>query len=61
MKIIFLLLSVIISGFGIYLVYFYDVPDTKETINFFTGWFLVITGIASLLVNMFWNKSGSKE
>jgi len=40
--------------------FFYDVPDVQANINFFTSWFLVIVGVASLLVNLFW-KSKRKE
>jgi vacuolar-type H+-ATPase subunit I/STV1 len=47
--------SVILLGIGIYLKFFYDVPDTDQAVNFFTGWFFIIIGIASLLINIFWS------
>lgn len=54
MKPIFLFISLAVIGFGLYLNLFYDVPDSEEKINFFTSWFLVIIGVSSLLVNLFW-------
>jgi vacuolar-type H+-ATPase subunit I/STV1 len=56
MKNLSIILSVILLFTGIYLVFFYDVPDADGTLNFFTGWFLVITGVASALVNIFWSE-----
>ncbi len=64
MRQIFLFVSLGVLGFGLYLRFFYDVPDAQITINFFTGWFLIIVGIASLLMNLFWTKpkkSNDKE
>lgn len=55
MKQIFFFISLAVLGFGIYLKFFYDVPDAKETINFFTGGLFIIIGIASLLINLFWS------
>ena len=56
-KQIFIFISLAIIGLGFYLAMFYDVPDAETTINFFTSWFLVIVGAASLLINLFWGKS----
>jgi hypothetical protein len=53
---IFIFISLAIIGFGLYLNFFYDVPDVQTTINFFTSWFLIIVGISSLLINLFWGK-----
>ncbi len=51
----FLFVSLVIIGIGLYLKFFYDVPDAKETINFFTSWFFIIVGTSSLLINLFWS------
>ena len=55
MRRIFLLISLALLGFGGYLKFFYDVPDAEEKVNFFTSWFFVIIGAASLLMNLFWS------
>ncbi len=55
MRQVFLFISFAITGLGIYLKLFYDVPDSQETINFFTSWFFIIVGISSLLINLSWN------
>ncbi len=55
MKQIFLFVSLAIIGFGLYLKFFYDVPDEQITINFFVSWFLIIVGTSSLLTNLFWS------
>ncbi len=55
MKQIFVFLSLLVVGVGAYLKVFYDVPDNQEQINFFVSWFLIIVGISSLLINLFWN------
>ncbi len=55
MRQIFLFVSLAIIGFGLYLKFFYDTPDAQMTINFFVGWFLVIVGTSSLLINLFWS------
>jgi len=60
MKHTFIFISLGIIGIGFYFMFFYDVPDVQANINFFTSWFLVIVGVASLLVNLFW-KSKRKE
>ena len=57
MKQIFLFISLGVIGIGAYLKFFYDVPDSQEAINFFVSWFLIIVGIASLLINLFWTTS----
>ena len=56
-KQIFIFISLAIIGLGLYLALFYDVPDAETTINFFTSWFLVIVGVSSLLINLFWGRS----
>lgn len=61
MKQIFLFVSIFLVGVGFYLKYFYDVPDAQETINFFVNWFLMIVGIASLLINVFWKDSSKSS
>jgi len=65
MRQVFLFVSLAIIGIGLYLKFFYDVPDSQETINFFTSWFFIIIGVSSLLVNFFWdspkNKNSHKE
>ena len=54
MKQVFLFLSLVVISVGAYLKFFYDVPDSQEQINFFVSWFLIIVGISSLLINLFW-------
>jgi len=54
MRSLFLFLSLALLGIGLYFKYLYDVPDAQETINFFTGWFFIIVGVGSLLMNLFW-------
>lgn len=54
MKQIFLFVSLAVLGFGVYLKYFYDVPDSQIQTNAFVGWFLIIVGGASILANLFW-------
>lgn len=61
MKNIFYFISLALLGFGLYLKYFYDVPDVQETVNFFTSWFFIIIGIASFLINIFWSPSGNTK
>ena len=65
MRQVFLFVSLAIIGIGLYLKFFYDVPDVQETINFFTSWFFIIVGTSSLLINLFWgspkNKSSHNE
>jgi hypothetical protein len=53
-KQVFLFLSLVVISVGAYLKFFYDVPDSQEQINFFVSWFLIIVGISSLLINLFW-------
>lgn len=55
MRQIFLFISLAIIGAGLYLKFFYDVPDSQATINFFASWFFIITGVSSLLMNIFWS------
>ncbi len=61
MRQIFLFISLAVLGFGLYLKFFYDVPDSQMQINFFASWFLIIVGIASLLMNLFWNNSKKRR
>ena len=64
MKQIFIFVSLIVLGCGFYLAFFYDVPDDQETTNFFVSGFLIIIGISSLLINLFWDspkKARNKE
>ncbi len=56
MRQIFLFISLAVLGSGLYLNFFYDVPDSQIYINFFVSWFLVIVGSASILINLFWSK-----
>jgi len=55
MRQIFLFVSLAVIGFGLYLKFFYDTPDEQIIINFFVSGFLIIVGISSLLVNLFWS------
>jgi len=48
-----MLISILILSTGLYLKYFYDVPDEQIAINFFTSWFLIIIGTAGVLMNIF--------
>jgi len=65
MRQVSLFVSLAIIGIGLYLKFFYDVPDAQETINFFTSWFFIIVGTSSLLINLFWgspkNKNSNKQ
>jgi len=61
MKQVFLFISLVIVGAGIYLKFFYDVPDNQEAINFFVSWFLIIIGISSMLINLFWKTRKSRR
>ena len=54
MKQVFFFISLAVLGFGLYLKLFYDVPDAQTDINFFVSWFLIIVGVASMLINLFW-------
>ena len=60
MRRVFFFISLALLGSGIYLKFFYDVPDAQETANFFTSWFCIIIGIASLLINISWSSPGGK-
>jgi len=55
MRQIFLFISLVVIGIGLFLKFFYDVPDAQETINFFTSWFFIIIGLSSLLINLVWD------
>jgi hypothetical protein len=55
MRQIFLFVSLAVLGFGLYLKYFYDVPDSQIQINFFVSGFLIVVGAASMLMNLFWS------
>ncbi len=57
MRQIFFFISLAVLGFGLYLKFFYDVPDSQEAINFFVSGFLIIIGLSSMLINLFWGKT----
>ncbi len=61
MKNIFYFISLTLLGFGLYLKYFYDVPDVQETVNFFSSWFFIIIGVASFLINIFWSQPSDNK
>lgn len=61
MRQIFLFISLAVLGFGLYLKFFYDVPDSQTQINFFVSGFLIIAAIASLLMNLFWSNPKKKR
>ncbi len=61
MKQIFLFVSLAVLGFGLYLKFFYDTPDSQIQINFFVSWFLIIVAIASLLMNLFWSNPKKRK
>jgi hypothetical protein len=64
MKQIFLFISLAVLVAGLYMKFFYDVPDSQENINFFVSWFLIIVSVSSFLINIFWqtpSKSNHKS
>ena len=61
MKQIFLFVSLAVLGFGMYLKFFYDTPDSQIQINFFVSWFLMIVAVASLLMNLFWSSPKKRK
>jgi len=61
MKQVILFISLAIVGVGIYLKFFFDVPDNQEVINFLVSWFLIIIGISSILINVFWKTHKSRN
>lgn len=61
MRQIAVFISLGLIAFGLYLKFFYDVPDTQETVNFFTSWFFIIAGASSLLINIFWSPPGKTK
>lgn len=61
MRQIFLFVSLAVLGFGLYLKFLYDVPDSQISINFFTSWFLIIVGAASMLMNLFWSSPKKRK
>jgi dipeptide/tripeptide permease len=61
MKQIFLFISLAVLAVGLYLKFFYDVPDAQEQINFFVSWFFIIIGLGSLLANLFWGTGRSNR
>jgi hypothetical protein len=61
MRQIFLFISLAVLGFGLYLKFFYDVPDSQIQINFFVSWFLIIVAAASLLMNLFWSNPKKRK
>ena len=60
MRQIFLFISLVVIGFGLYLLFFTDVPDSQEQTNLFTSWFLIIIGVSSTLINLFWSNAKKK-
>jgi hypothetical protein len=65
MRQIFLLVSFVITATGLYLKFLYDVPDVQETINFFVSGALIILGVSSFFINLFWDtpkgRSGRRD
>jgi hypothetical protein len=61
MRQIFFFISLAVLGFGLYLKFFYDVPDSQEAINFFVSGFLIIVGLSSMLINLFWGKAKNSK
>jgi hypothetical protein len=57
MKTVLFFLALLLLGLGVYLKFFYDVPDNQAAVNLFTSWFLIIIGVAGLLINLFWSSS----
>jgi hypothetical protein len=57
MRQIFIFISLAVIGAGIYMNFFYDVSDNQIAINFFVSGFLIIIGISSLLMNIFWSNT----
>ncbi|MDD5673977.1 MAG: hypothetical protein PHC61_07440 [Chitinivibrionales bacterium] len=56
-----LFISMAVIGGGLYLKFFYDVPDSQTQINFFVSWFFIILGVGGVLVDIFWEKSVDHE
>jgi hypothetical protein len=61
MRYVSFFLSLFVLGVGAYLKFIYDVPDSQESINFFTSWFLIIIGVSTILINLFWKVPRRKE
>jgi hypothetical protein len=61
MRQIFLFISMVVIGGGLYLKFIYDVPDSQAQINFFVSWFVIVIGVGSLLVNIFWKNARDKN
>ena len=61
MRQVFFFIALALVGFGLFLKLFYDVPDTQETVNFFTSWFFIIVGGAAALIVLFWSKRRKPE
>jgi len=49
-------LSAVILVGGLYLQFLYDVPDAQEVTNTWVSWFLIILGIAGLIVSLVWKQ-----
>lgn len=49
--------SLAVCGLGLYLKFFYDVPDSQMRVNLFVSWFLIVIGVSSLLMNLFWSSA----
>jgi len=61
MRYVSLFLSLFVLGVGVYLKFLYDVPDNQESINFFASRFLIIVGVSTLLINLFWKVPRRRE
>lgn len=57
MRQILLIIALLFIGIGVYLKFFYDVPDSQEMINLFTSGFFMIIGISGVLINLFWSNT----
>lgn len=57
MKQILYFISLAVLLFGLYLKFIYDVPDSEEKTNYFVSGFLIIMGISTLLINLFWDNT----
>jgi hypothetical protein len=56
MRQIFFFITLAILVFGLYLKFFYDVPDIQEVTNMWVSWLLLILGIMGIVVSVLWKK-----
>jgi hypothetical protein len=49
--------SVVLLLGGVYLKFFYDVPDALEVINIWVSWGLILLGVVGLIVSLLWKKA----